>query len=292
MSFESGRAATATTVETMKLSEMRTVLAQRGIRLTRSLGQNFLHDVHQLRRIVAAAELSPDDPVLEIGPGLGPLTALLLARAGRVLAIEKDARLVAWLRERFPAAAHPNLELVRADALEWLRTEPRDWRGWKVVSNLPYSVASPLLVELAQTPQRPQRLVVTLQREVALRLMAGPRQPEYGRLSLLVQLDYQPRRWFPIPRRCFFPVPEVDSACVVLERRASPLLDEPGRRTFHRLLEQSFAQRRKMMFKLLKTHWPEADLKAAFERLGLSFQCRAEEVGLEAFVQLATLLTR
>jgi 16S rRNA (adenine1518-N6/adenine1519-N6)-dimethyltransferase len=275
----------------MKLSEMRRLLAERGIRLTRSLGQNFLHDAHQLERIVAAAELTPRDRVLEIGPGLGPLTEWLLRRAGAVLAIEKDARLLALLRERFPAGAHPRLELVQADALEWLQRERRDWREWKVVSNLPYSVASPILVELAQTPLRPQRLVVTLQREVAQRLMAAPGSADYGQLTLLLQLDYAPRRAFRIPRRCFFPEPDVDSACVVLERRPEPLLDAAARETFRRVIRRAFSQRRKMMFKLLRADWPQAPLEAAFRQLGLSPQARAEEVGLEQFVKLARLLT-
>src|SRR6266496_3809551 len=102
----------------MKLSEMKQVLAERGIQLTKSLGQNFLHDANQLQRIVAAAQLTPADKVLEIGPGLGPLTELLLSNAGRVLAIEKDQRLVAFLRDRFPDS--PNLELLHEDALRFV----------------------------------------------------------------------------------------------------------------------------------------------------------------------------
>src|SRR5438876_8812386 len=132
----------------MKLSEMRQILAEHGIQLTKSLGQNFLHDANQLRQIVAAAELGRSDKVLELGPGLGPLTELLLAQAGEVLAIEKDRRLVAFLRERFASAS--NFTLIHDDALEYLRREARDWSDWKLVANLPYSVASPILVELAQ----------------------------------------------------------------------------------------------------------------------------------------------
>src|SRR5258705_1498969 len=134
----------------MRLSEMRQILEERGIKLTKSLGQNFLHDANQLRRIVELAQLSPTERVLEIGPGLGPLTELLIERSGEVLAIEKDKRLCEVLRERFP-----QLRLLHADALEYLRSEGNDWSGWKVVSNLPYSVASPVIVELAQVAQPP-----------------------------------------------------------------------------------------------------------------------------------------
>src|SRR5437016_1343507 len=147
----------------MRLSEMKQLIAQGDLQLTKSLGQNFLHDQNQLRRIVAAAELTRADKVLEIGPGLGPLTDLLLAQADHVLAIEKDTRLVAVLREQFSTAA--NLELQSADALGIVKDRAHNWHDWKLVANLPYSVASPILIELAQNPRRPERLVATLQLE-------------------------------------------------------------------------------------------------------------------------------
>jgi 16S rRNA (adenine1518-N6/adenine1519-N6)-dimethyltransferase len=269
----------------MKLSEMRDLLAREGIQLTKSLGQNFLHDGNQLRRIVDAAELSKADKVLEIGPGLGPLTQLLLARAGEVLAIEKDARLVDMLRSRFGA-----LPLLHDDALEFLKRERRNWRGWKLVSNLPYSVASPILVELAQGERSPERLVATLQLEVAKRLMAGAGDEEYGVLTLLVQLDFEPREWFKIPASCFFPQPDVDSACVILVRREKPLLPEDLRGTFYKVVKRAFSQRRKMMLKLLKQDWTEAKLARAFAETGLSPQTRAEAVTVRQFASFSSLL--
>jgi 16S rRNA (adenine1518-N6/adenine1519-N6)-dimethyltransferase len=271
----------------MKLSDMRDILAGRGIHLTRSLGQNFLHDQNQLRRIVAAAGLSRHDNVLEIGPGLGPLTEILLESSGKVLAVETDARLVAVLGERF---AHSNLELLYADALDFLKTEPRDWAGWKVVSNLPYSVASPILVELACGARAPQKIVATLQLEVARRLMAEPDNEDYGILTLLVQLDFEPRETFKIPAACFFPEPDVDSACVVLERRPQPLLPESLRADFVKIIKRAFSQRRKMMFKLLKADWSVEKLESAFAQLSISRQERAEKLSLEQFAALAELL--
>ena len=153
----------------MKLTEMKQVLAERSIQLTKSLGQNFLHDANQLRRIVAAADLKKADRVLEIGPGLGPLTEILLEQVSEVLAIEKDARLVAVLKERFQTetGGTPVLRLLHDDALDYLKHEARDWSGWKLVANLPFSVASPLLVELALAARGPERMVGTLQVEVA-----------------------------------------------------------------------------------------------------------------------------
>ena len=148
----------------MKLSEIKKLLADGQIQLTKSLGQNFLHDGNQLRRIVRAAALGKEDKVLEVGPGLGPLTELLLETAGHVLAIEKDRRLVQMLADRFRdqigilAQGDGHLELVHDDALEFIRREGRDWGKWKLVANLPYTVASPILVELAKSRSGPERM--------------------------------------------------------------------------------------------------------------------------------------
>jgi 16S rRNA (adenine1518-N6/adenine1519-N6)-dimethyltransferase len=305
----------------MKLSEMRDVLKQRGIQLTKSLGQNFLHDGNQLRRIIEAAQLTKQDKVLEIGPGLGALTELLVERAGEVLAIEKDQRLVDFLWERFPTISEErvprasnsgltarsqglaelapprertdgtsNLRLLHADALEHLKRERHDWSDWKLVANLPYSVASPILVELAQGRRSPQRIVVTLQLEVAKRLMANAGDDDYGLLTLLVQLDSEPRDWFKIPAGCFFPEPDVDSACVCLVRRPQPLLTPEQRGTFTKIVKRAFSQRRKMTLKLLKADWPTEKLERAFEELRILPQERAERLSLGQFVRLAEIL--
>jgi 16S rRNA (adenine1518-N6/adenine1519-N6)-dimethyltransferase len=291
---------------------MRSLLAKRDIQLTRSLGQNFLHDGNQLRRIVDAAEIKPTDKVLEIGPGLGPLTELLLEKAGEVLAIEMDARLVDFLCERFGTeernadlltgmlnrqsekASEPNrssaFHLLHDDALAFIKREPRDWSDWKLVANLPYSVASPILVELALSPKRPERMVTTLQLEVAQRLMARADDDDYGVLTLLVQLDYEPRGSFKIPADCFFPAPNVDSMCVVLQRRARPLLADGQRAAFVKIVKRAFSQRRKMMLKLLKQDWAADKLASAFAELKISPQERAEKLSLKQFVALTEKL--
>ena len=328
----------------MNLTEMRSLLVRRDIQLTRSLGQNFLHDGNQLRRIVDAAEIQPTEKILEIGPGLGPLTELLLEKAGEVLAIEMDARLVDFLCERFnlatqagevpaltpalspgeresvldtpviPASSDSsqrgadepprpgdrtgvmaddlvtyknspdNLFLIHDDALAFLKREPRDWSDWKLVANLPYSVASPILVELAAGPRAPKMIVATLQLEVAKRLMAQADDDDYGVLTLLVQIDFEPRDWFKIPPECFFPSPDVDSACVCLVRRATPLLPENLRASFVKIVKRGFSQRRKMMLKLLKQDWAADKLAAAFAELKISPHERAEKLSLEKFV--------
>ena len=272
----------------MKLSEMKQILSERDIALTKSLGQNFLHDGNQLHRIAAAAELKKDDKILEIGPGLGPLTELLLEQAGHVLAIEKDNRLIDLLKDRF--VENKNFELLHADALGYVKTH-REWGGWKLVSNLPYSVASPILVELAQAQSPPERIVATLQIEVAQRICAQPDTDDYGILTLLLQLVYESHGWFKIPASCFFPAPDVDSACITLVRRPTQLLQPDLHAEFVRIVKLALSQRRKMMHKLLKTEWPAEKLTAAFDKLGISLQIRAEKLSLEQFVELTQILT-
>ncbi len=272
----------------MTLSEMRRLIEVRGLQLTKSLGQNFLHDGNQLRRIVAAAELTPTDRILEIGPGLGPLTELLLVGGGPVLSVEKDARLCAVLRDRWEG--NSRFELLEMDALNWLRSAPHDWSGWKLVANLPYSVGSPILVELALNPSPPERMVATLQLEVVQRLAAAPGSAVYGILTLLVGLHYEVAGWFKIPRDCFHPVPEVDSACVTLVRRSIPLLPDEAIPLFARVVKTAFSQRRKMLGKLLRPHWPADRLVAALATAGIAATARAETVSLESFATLTRSL--
>lgn len=270
----------------MKLSEMRQLLDQRSIQLTKSLGQNFLHDGNQLRRISESAALAPADKVLEIGPGLGPLTELLLNTGAHVLAIEKDARLVSVLADRFRThVSERRLELLHADALDVLK-ERRDWLGWKLVANLPYSVASPILVELALSAGPPDRIVATLQAEVVERLIASPNTEAYGLLTVLAGVNYSPAGSFRIPSSCFFPSPDVESACVTLLKRPQPLVFPHQLDNFTKLVKLAFSQRRKMMLKLLKSRFPETSLRAAFQSIGLSPTVRAEKVSIEDFARL------
>jgi 16S rRNA (adenine1518-N6/adenine1519-N6)-dimethyltransferase len=272
----------------MKLSEMREVLSARGIQLTKSLGQNFLHDANQLAKIAALGELTPADKVLEIGPGLGPLTELLLNSGAQVLAIEKDRRFIEILRERFES--FPKFELMQNDALAYLKEKDRNWSDWKLVANLPFSVASPILVELALGTEPPERLVATLQFEVVQRILSLADEEHYGLLSLFLQLRYEPVASFKIPPGSFFPSPDVDSATILLRRRAEPFLSPEQVRIFQRLVRLAFSERRKMMPKLLKQQWPAERIAAALEQLGISPQARAQTVSLEQFVALTKLL--
>ncbi len=268
----------------MKLSEMRQILEERGIQLTKSLGQNFLHDSNQLDRIADLADLTRSDNVLEIGPGLGPLTHVLLQRAARVVGIELDRQLSDFLRTRFEGSS--SFTLIHADALDFLRQPTHDWTGWKVVSNLPYSVASPILVELALSPKPPSRIVTTLQWEVVKRLRAKAGTKDYGILTLLVTQRYQIGASFKIPASCFFPQPTVDSGCLSMDLRSPQPVSCSELQKFQTLVKLAFSQRRKMMSKLLRSRWKQADVETAMGACQLPPQVRAEQLSLEQFVDL------
>ena len=274
----------------MNLSEIRNLLREEDIMLTKSLGQTFMHDQNQLRKIVGLAKLTAADHVIEIGPGLGSLTGLLLQTAGHVTAIETDRRLVKLLDERF--GERSNFTLQHADAMKIVRKSEFDWSKHKLVANLPYSIASSLLIDLAASAGRPRGMIVTLQLEVVQRLLAQSATKEYGVLTLLIGLHYATGESFVIPRGSFYPEPNVDSGCIELLRRETPLLLPELCPVFKKIVKRVFAERRKKMMKLLKRDWPEAAVVEAFDALGLDEKIRAERVTLEQFTELTQRLSR
>ena len=274
----------------MNLSEIRNLLREEDIMLTRSLGQTFMHDQNQLRKIVALAKLAPDDSVIEIGPGLGPLTGMLLEIVGHVTAIETDRRLIKLLEERL--GQRENLTLQHADAMKIVRKSEFDWSKHKLVANLPYSIASPLLIDLAESPCRPRAMIVTLQLEVVQRMLAKPGTKEYGVLALLIGLHYATGESFVIPRGSFYPEPNVDSGCIELLRRETPLLPPELCPVYKKIVKRVFGERRKKMMKLLKRDWPEAAVVEAFDALGLDEKIRAERVTLGQFTELTQRLSQ
>ena len=273
----------------MSLSEIRNILNDEDIMLTKSLGQTFMHDQNQLRKIVALAKLAQDDSVIEIGPGLGPLTGLLLEAVSHVTAIETDRRLIKLLEERL--GQRENLTLQHADAIKIVRKTEFDWLEHKLVANLPYSIASPLLIDLAASEGRPNAMIVTLQLEVVRRMLARPGSREYGVLALLIGLHYAVGEWFTIPRGSFYPEPNVDSGCIELLRRDTQLLPPELCPVFKKIVKRVFGERRKKMMKLLNRDWPEAAVAESFDALGLDEKIRAERVTLEQFTELTQRLS-
>jgi 16S rRNA (adenine1518-N6/adenine1519-N6)-dimethyltransferase len=244
----------------------------------RRFGQNFLADPHYVARIAEAVAPRPGDLVVEIGPGLGALTAELVARAGRVVAIEIDRDLAARLAERFPPHA---LELVVGDALAFdFRTLGRNLR---VVGNLPYNISSPLLFHLADQAEALHDLTVMLQKEVVARMTAEPSTPEYGRLTVMLQATFAIERLFTVPPGAFRPAPAVDSAVARLVPlgSAAPLIADRAR--FARVVTAAFGQRRKT----LRNALADVVSPAAFAAAAIDPQRRGETLSVEEFVTLA-----
>ena len=273
----------------MKLNEIKSILSERNILLTKSLGQNFLHDQNQIKRIADAADIQPDEQILEIGPGLGPLTRELLNRQAKVTSVEIDKRLVEALEVLFEN--EPNFTLKHTDALAWLKKEPQNWSNWKLAANLPYSVGSPILIALALSEHPPKRMTATLQSEVVDRIVSPYNTKTYGVMTLLLQARFKATDKFKIPAGCFFPEPDVESSCVTLERYPEPLMTTDELKTYVQLVKLAFSQRRKIVWKLLKQRWKPEALEEAKTQLSLDPMVRAQAIKFEQFVDLAKLLS-
>lgn len=275
------------------------LLRAHGLRPKKGLGQNFLADPAALARFAAAADLSPQDLVVEVGAGVGHLTRLLAERAGRVLAVELDGELVAILQEEL---AHiPNVEIVHGDILQLpnpsalLRTglPIPNLLTYKVVGNLPYYITSAVLRHFLEEPPRPRLLVVTVQREVAERIVAGP-----GDLSLLaisVQFYGLPRIVARIPAGAFYPPPQVDSAVLRIDVGEQPAVALPqgvSERDYFRVVKAGFGQRRKTLRNSLSggLALPPDSVEEALRQAGVDPSRRAQTLSLEEWAGVARML--
>lgn len=269
-----------------ELPPLRDVLARHGIAAQKSLGQNFLLDPNLTRRIARAAGALEERSVIEIGPGPGGLTrALLEEGAGRVVAIERDRRCLAALQDL--AAAYPGrLDLVEGDALG-IDAAPLAPAPRKIVANLPYNIATALLLRWLDRIGDYESLTLMLQREVAERLVAAPRSSAYGRLSVLVQWLTAPKILFDVPARAFTPPPKVTSSLVSLTPLPEPLAPA-GKEMLERVTAAAFGQRRKMLRSSLRSLGvpPEPLLAAA----GIDPTARAETLSIAQFCALARML--
>lgn len=254
-------------------------------RAKRRLGQHFLADPRLLGRIADALGAGPEDTVLEIGPGPGGLTAELAARAGRVVAIEKDRDLVPALRERFPTVT-----LVEGDALEL------DWHALAgerglVAGNIPYNITSPL-IDKALEPPPPRRIVFLVQKEVADRVTAHAGTAAYGALSVGVQAVAHAERLFTVPAGAFRPRPKVDSAVLRLTPLATPLVTAAEQPAFRRLVVGLFGFRRKQLGRGLRqlTGWDADRVHALLARTGIGAEDRPEVLPPPRFAALLRAL--
>jgi 16S rRNA (adenine1518-N6/adenine1519-N6)-dimethyltransferase len=276
---------------------VRELLDRYNLRPRKGLGQHFLGDPNLLRKVVDAAELSPDALVLEIGPGLGTLTRRLAGTAGRVVAVELDAGMVYLLRQELGDV--PNLEVVQGDILQadpvelLQRALPSDYRPpleYVVVANLPYYITSAVIRHLLEVGRRPSRLVLMVQHEVARRIVAGP-----GDMSLLavsVQFYGRPRIVARIPAGAFVPPPKVDSAVLRIDTYDEPPVHAPDVAAFFRVVRAGFAQKRKQLKNSLAggLGLPDAVVSGAMLEAGVEPRRRAETLSLEEWARLARAL--
>jgi 16S rRNA (adenine1518-N6/adenine1519-N6)-dimethyltransferase len=266
--------------------QLRRLLAAERLRPKKALSQNFLTDSAALDTIVAAAELAPDDRVVEVGPGLGVLTRRLLAAGASVLAVELDPRLAAYLRRELGSL--PGFELVEADALSLHPRECFPGEKFKLVANIPYHITSPLLHAFLEGERPPQLTVLLVQLEVAERVAAPPGQMSY--LSVFVQNVTAAEIVGRVPATAFEPAPDVDSAILRLRRRNTPeVAVGPGREPFYRVVQAGFRQRRKQLHNALGRELPvpRPALEAAFGACGIDSERRAQTLSLSEWACLA-----
>jgi 16S rRNA (adenine1518-N6/adenine1519-N6)-dimethyltransferase len=269
----------------MKLSDIRSALRELRLSPAKTLGQNFLHDQNLARWIVDQAQITADDYVVEIGPGLGALTCFVLEKGARVLAIEKDTRLANFLRARFN---HRQFEVLNIDALKF---DPRSLfahHSVKLLGNLPYNISSALLLKFLEQPSAISLWLFTLQKEMARRFSASPSTHDYGALTLRVQLHQRVKYLRTIPATVFFPRPEVDSAVVRLLPRDAFELPQRDDQLLLKLIRAGFSQRRKQLRKLLREY--VSDWDTASRHLNIDPNARAEELSLLQWIGLANFI--
>ena len=276
------------------LSEIRDLLASEGLRPQKKLGQNFLIDGNLMTKIVEAAEIEPDDVVLEIGAGTGSLTEMLLERARHVVAVELDRGLAELLADQL--AGRGNLTLLHEDVLQTksqiapavldaLR-HAAGGRSALLVANLPYHIASPILIDLLLCDVPFKRFCFSVQREVADRIAARPSTKDYGPISILLQLCGTVHRITHLPSQAFWPAPKVESTALRIDIDLTRFPDKALLRQFSDLLRLAFAHRRKTLNYNLKQQYDPAHFGPACAAAGIDLGIRAEALSPEQWYDL------
>ena len=272
------------------------IIRRHGFAFQKKYGQNFLIDSHVLDKIIAAADITPDDMVLEIGPGIGTMTQRLAERARWVAAVEIDANLIPILEETL--AGYENIKVFHEDILKMdipkLALDYNEGRPIKVVANLPYYITTPIIMGLFESGAPVDNITVMVQKEVADRMQSGPGSKEYGALSLAVRYYAQPYLAAHVPPNCFIPRPGVGSAVIRLTRHQDPPVETKDRQLMFRLIRASFNQRRKTLLNGLynspELGFTKEEIAKAIETLGLPAAVRGEALTLGQFAELSNLL--
>lgn len=262
----------------------------------KKFGQNFLIDTHVLEKIIQSANITKEDFVLEIGPGIGTMTQYLAEAAREVTAVEIDRNLIPILKDTL--SGYDNVNVINEDILKVdicrLAQEKNGGRPIKVVANLPYYITTPIIMGLFESHVPLDSITIMVQKEVADRMQVGPGTKDYGALSLAVQYYAQPYIVANVPPNCFMPRPKVGSAVIRLTRYAQPPVQVEDEKKMFRLVRASFNQRRKTLVNGLnnspEVHATREAVLAALEQMGLSPTVRGEVLTLEQFAQLSNLL--
>ena len=262
----------------------------------KKFGQNFLIDTHVLDKIISAAEITKDDLVVEIGPGIGTMTQYLACAAREVVAIEIDKMLIPILQDTL--SAYDNVTIINEDVLKVdlnkLAEEKNGGRPVKVVANLPYYITTPIIMGLFENHVPLHSITIMVQKEVADRMRMGPGTKDYGALSLAVQYYAEPYLVANVPPNCFMPRPNVGSAVIKLTVHENPPVVVRNEQLMFRLIRASFNQRRKTLANGLNNspelHYSKEQIAEAIERLGTSPSVRGEALDLEQFARLADIL--
>lgn len=272
------------------------VLQKYDFHFQKKFGQNFLIDPHVLDKIISAAEIGPDDYVVEIGPGIGTMTQYLAEHAHFVTAVEVDKNLLPILADTL--SDYDNVEVINEDILKVdirkLAEEKNEGKPIKVVANLPYYITTPIIMGLFESDVPLDSITVMVQKEVAQRMQVGPGSKDYGALSLAVQYYAEPYIAAFVPPNCFMPRPKVGSAVIRLTRHESRPVEVKDSKFMFQIIRASFNQRRKTLQNGLHNaedlRLPKEDIVEALEKMGLSATIRGEKLDLAQFAKLSDLL--
>ena len=269
------------------------VLQKHGFQFQKKYGQNFLIYTHVLDKIIIESEITADDCVLEIGPGIGTMTQYLAETAGRVICVEIDDHLIPILKETL--ADYDNVTIIHGDILKTdvndLCVTYNDNKPLKVVANLPYYITTPIIMGLFESHVPLSSITIMVQKEVADRMQEGPGSKDYGALSLAVQYYAKPEIVANVPPNCFMPRPNVGSAVIRLSRYEKPPVEVQDEKKMFALIRAAFNQRRKTLVNAISNAGiygiTKDDVQAALEKLGLSPTIRGEALSLSPFAKLS-----
>ena len=272
------------------------VLQKYNFNFQKKFGQNFLIDTRVLEEIIDAAEITKDDFVLEIGPGIGTMTQYLCEAAREVVAVEIDTNLIPILKDTL--SAYDNVEVLNQDILKVdiasLAKERNNNRPIKVVANLPYYITTPIIMGLFESHVPIDSITIMVQKEVADRMQEGPGSKEYGALSLAVQYYAKPEIVVNVPPSCFMPQPKVGSAVIRLTRHENPPVDVDNEKLMFQVIRASFNQRRKTLANGLNNFGSfslgKEEIQKSIEELGVPVNIRGEALSLEQFAKLSNII--